>query len=472
MSSRNPALAVAHLPETPLYGGEMPDVATPFGWELSPVPFVLSEPHYQDLERLGPVLWRFIQAVDRLYQTSLKGQVPGWIAALYDQGKPEHLVKYARMKRFKSHLPLVIRPDLLVREDGFALCEVDAVPGGIGFISALNHLYRESGFPVIEPETSMPQAFVRMLKGFVPEVENPCITIVLSDESADYRNEMQWLVGKIRPYYPDIHLIHPRRIELVRDRLVFSDESGTEHPIDLIYRFFELFDLPNIPKMELIQYALKKKTVACTPPFKPVVEEKLSLALLHHPVLAAFWKEHLGADDFAWLQAIVPQGWVVDPTPLPPQAVIPNLMRGGVPLQSFAELAGASQKERELVLKPSGFSELAWGSRGVTIGHDYPAEVWQERLASAMAGFGRTPYILQRFEAGDVHTVERLDLQTGAVSPMKARTRLCPYYFVMNAAHAPEPLLSGVLATHCPADKKLLHGMKDAILAPVAKSPR
>ena len=46
---------------------------------------------------------------------------------------------------------------------------------------------------------------------------------------------------------------------------------------------------------------------------------------------------------------------------------------------------------------------------------------------------------------------------------MKGRVRLCPYYF----CGVRETKLGGVLATICPADKKLLHGMKDAILAPV-----
>jgi hypothetical protein len=40
--------------------------------------------------------------------------------------------------------------------------------------------------------------------------------------------------------------------------------------------------------------------------------------------------------------------------------------------------------------------------------------------------------------------------------------RLCPYYFV----NGPTITLGGVLATICPQDKKILHGMKDAILAP------
>jgi hypothetical protein len=45
---------------------------------------------------------------------------------------------------------------------------------------------------------------------------------------------------------------------------------------------------------------------------------------------------------------------------------------------------------------------------------------------------------------------------------MKGRTRLSPYFFV-NGGKAN---LGGVLATVCPADKKILHGMSDAVMVP------
>jgi hypothetical protein len=45
---------------------------------------------------------------------------------------------------------------------------------------------------------------------------------------------------------------------------------------------------------------------------------------------------------------------------------------------------------------------------------------------------------------------------------MKGRVRLCPYFFV----EADRVKLRGALATIAPADKKFLHGMRDAILVP------
>ena len=42
------------------------------------------------------------------------------------------------------------------------------------------------------------------------------------------------------------------------------------------------------------------------------------------------------------------------------------------------------------------------------------------------------------------------------------RLRLCPYYFMVDG----QPRLSGALATFCPPDKKIIHGMQDAALLP------
>lgn len=456
--SLQPSLDPAHLPKQALYGDNQA-----VGWELSREPFTLSAGQLADIRRLGPVLVRLAQVGELLYRDSVKGRQPEWVSVLFDQGKPDELVRFSRMNRFKKHAPMVIRPDLLITEDGWALCEIDSVPGGIGFTSALNQAYRQSGFAVVETPNTMPMDFLAMLQSAVPEIENPVIAIILSDESEDYRPEMTWVVQLVQEKYPHLHMVHPSQVDLVRDRLVLTTEAGEEKKIDLIYRFFELFDLPNIPKMELIQYAVKKGLVQCTPPFKPLHEEKLLLALLHHPSLKAFWVANLGTDDFAWLLNLVPQGWILDPARLPPQAVIPNLTPGGRAVQAFEELASLSQKERELVIKPSGFSPLAWGSRGVTVGHDVSGDVWQERLFQALAAFGTTPHLLQQFKNTAVTQVERLP-KAGEASGVKVRmrTRLCPYFFVQEDV----PELVGILATSCPIDKKIIHGMKDAILAP------
>ena len=45
---------------------------------------------------------------------------------------------------------------------------------------------------------------------------------------------------------------------------------------------------------------------------------------------------------------------------------------------------------------------------------------------------------------------------------MRGRARLCPYYFVSDN----QVELVGILTTICPLDKKLIHGMVDAVMVP------
>ena len=49
---------------------------------------------------------------------------------------------------------------------------------------------------------------------------------------------------------------------------------------------------------------------------------------------------------------------------------------------------------------------------------------------------------------------------------MNGRVRLSPYYFVADD----ETTLAGILVTIVPADKKLIHGMVDAVMVPAAIS--
>ena len=156
------------------------------------------------------------------------------------------------------------------------------------------------------------------------------------------------------------------------------------------------------------------------------------------------------------IRELVPFGWVVDPSPLPPHASLPRLE-----VHSWQQLENFSQKQRRLVLKVSGFSELAWGSRGVVIGHDVSREEWGTALSAACEGFENQPYMLQEFREAKLVEHSYFDPVTGSQKKMRGRARLCPYYFVDEEG---DISLGGCLATIVPADKKKIHGMRDAIL--------
>ncbi|MCY4612469.1 MAG: hypothetical protein OXB94_02455 [Nitrospira sp.] len=436
-------------------------------WRVSPVPFPLTARDLAFFETLGPWLWSFSKALNRLYLDSLKGRQPFWVHQYLDQGKPEALLEYARMKRFREAVPLVIRPDVIPTETGMMITELDSVPGGIGMTGSLSSAYGALGDTLAGGPDGMIDGFAKLFHGRSGNAG--CLAIVVSDEAEDYRNEMDWVAGRLRASGLDAYCVHPRDLRFSEDDealspALFAHTPSGERPVSHVYRFFELFDLDNVPKSELLMYSAKKGRVSVTPPYKPWMEEKLAFALLHHPMLERYWADALGADVFDGLREVMPRTWIVDPRPLPPSAIIPDLRLDGKAVSDWRQLAHATQKQRHCVLKPSGFSELAWGSRGVVVGHDIPQSAWAAKLEHALDSFSSTPYVFQAFHKGRSYEMTYWDERTGQLASMEGRARLSPYYFVSGD----EVTLGGILATVCPKDKKVLHGMRDAILAPCA----
>jgi len=146
--------------------------------------------------------------------------------------------------------------------------------------------------------------------------------------------------------------------------------------------------------------------------------------------------------------------------------VIYGLTADGRPIRAWRDLYGLSKSERQFVVKPSGFSEMAWGSRGVYVANDLTRDEWMAVIDGGLATYEKSPQILQRFHKGRRVQSGYLDDASGTVKTLDGRVRLCPYYFVAGD----DAQLGGVLATVVPADKRLIHGMSEAIMAPCSVS--
>ncbi len=422
-----------HRPKDGLFTGH--------DWRVSPRAFPLDAAVVKELETLGRVLLQFNKAVNLLYRHSLAGKQPAWVAQWLDQGKPAELLEIQRSAALKNEVPRVIRPDVLLNETGTCITELDSVPGGIGLTAWLNQTYSELG-PVLGGADGM-------IKGFgsiFGDAKN--VHLIISEESATYRPEMQWMAQQLGDRFK------------VQDAKFTGFQEG-----DAVYRFFEMFDVANIPSAKKIfELALEKK-IRLTPTPKPIFEEKMLFALLWNRNLRPFWRQELGEGFLDRLQKLVPYTWVIEPTPLPPQAAFP-----GLDLTDWQQLKALSQKERNLILKVSGFSDKAWGARGVHLGSDLSTADWSEAVDTAINSFSASPSVLQRYLKPRLVESEWFDFDKNEVVPMPGRVRLCPYYFVSGDGDAARANLGGVLATICPADKKIIHGMSTAILAPCSAS--
>src|SRR5206468_8380724 len=249
-------------------------------WLLSPDPFPIDKKFRVELEHLGHRLFVLQRACNQLYQLSVKGKQPAWIAQYLDAGKPRELIEFSRRKEIRDDLPRVIRPDLILTEKDYIIAEIDSVPGGIGLTGWLNQTYSTFKDEIIGGVDGM-------LDGFRTVLPNGG-DIVLSRESATYRPEMAWVAarlnqreavavgvdsGSARNFTP-AGITDPGYSWRVVPAENYEPQDGRD-----VYRFFELFDLPNIPGIEKTLGANAEGRISITPPIKPYIEEKMWFAL-------------------------------------------------------------------------------------------------------------------------------------------------------------------------------------------------
>jgi hypothetical protein len=407
-------------------------------WRVSPDAFQIDQKFAEEIDKLGYRLTRFVRACNQLYRFSISGRQPAWIADLLDRGKPQEMIALQREKALMMATPRVIRPDIILTEGGYIIAELDNVPGGIGLTAWLDQVYSQNGAEILGGAEGMLDGFASILPGG---------DIVVSEEAAAYRPEMEWLAAQL----------NATRSDSAPWRVVDPIQRDDWQP--RVYRFFELYDLANVPCARQLWEKEFRGELSVTPPMKPALEEKMWFALFWLKPLESFWRRELGERNMLALRKVIPYTWLVDPEPLPRHAVLPRLET-----HTWGEVGHFSQKQRALILKISGFSEHAWGSRGVVVAQDMSQAAWQSELKRALAEFDTHPHILQQFHQGRLVEHDYLDVSEGRLRRMRGRVRFCPYYFVGEKA----AVCGGALATICPDDKKLLHGMRDAILVPAA----
>ena len=176
----------------------------------------------QRVREFGPHLQQFYRATDLLYRHSVAGKQPACSLGSTKASQKTSLNCNAE-NAFVQSLPRVIRPDILLTEDGWKITELDSVPGGIGLTDWLNQTY-SANQEVIGGANGMAEGFASIFD------DATLVRILVSDESETYRPEMDWLAG----VSTDCIVEH-------------TNDAKSFRASDSITAFFELFDLPNVP---------------------------------------------------------------------------------------------------------------------------------------------------------------------------------------------------------------------------------
>lgn len=417
-------------------------------FRIGPTPYLISPQRADELQKMGMHLKDFYIAMDELYRLSKIGNVPGFIARYLDAGKPSWLVELAQAEAFHGQVPHIIRPDLLLTAEGWRVTELDSVPGSMGLLSFFEQVY--AAWPLVGAGQTA-TAMARALTDFMSPNEQAAI--VISDECSGYRAETTWLSRRWHDAGLFIPTLNPERLQIQNGRVSYQGQR-----LQLIYRFFELFDIDNIPGAKELLHLGAVGKMKITPPPKPHLEEKMWFAWLHHPELQAEWKQLLGHESLAYLQELIPPTWLL--------CRDPRAFAGG-PLGSLAQLRQTSRRSRPFVLKPSGFSPLAWGGHGFSRGKDYTTGRWARTIDDYLALDSTSPYIIQSYLQSEPQIVEHYQHSSESINSFEGKLRLCPYYFL----HDEQVTLSGALATLVPLSKPIIHGMTDAVMVPTAVGP-
>ncbi len=414
-------------------------------FRISPTPFQVTASQATELEQLGELLRDFYHAMDELYWLSKKGDVPRFISQSLDAGKPAWLIELAQAEAFRGQIPIILRPDLLLTAAGWRATELDSVPGSMGLLAFFEHVYADWRLLGDGQTQNALAKALATLSG--PEGQ---AAIIVSEECSGYRPETAWLSRQWRDRGLCIPTLAPEQLQVDSEHVRWQGER-----LQLIYRFFELFDLDNIPNAKDILYLGAQGKIMITPPPKPHLEEKMWFAFLHHPELQAAWEELLGSETLAYLQQLIPATWLLSRDP--------QAFAGG-PCGSLAGLKRTSRRQRPYILKPSGFSALAWGGHGFSRGKDYTTSRWGQTLEEYLLQDGTRPYIIQEYQPSEPQVVLHYDSSSEDITEFTGKLRLCPYYFL----HEDEVTLSGALATLVPLSKPIIHGMTEAVMVPTA----
>ena len=90
----------------------------------------------REIESIGRACLEFLRAKEILYKKSTsnenllrneKLEAP-WVAEYFERGKPTELVEHGLSNSVSGQIPFILRPDLLITEDGFALTELILFP--------------------------------------------------------------------------------------------------------------------------------------------------------------------------------------------------------------------------------------------------------------------------------------------------------------------------------------------------------
>ena len=99
------------------------------------------------------------------------------------------------------------------------------------------------------------------------------------------------------------------------------------------------------------------------------------------------------------------------------------------------------------------------------MGGGLPQAEWAAAVDEAISSFEKSPFVFTAIRKTQTRGII-LVLILIKTNPFLSKGRdagRCPYYFVVGEGDAARAQIGGILATVVPLDKKIIHGMTDAV---------
>lgn len=351
-------------------------------FRISPTPFVVTDEQQREIREIGADVSDFFQASDTLYRGNDQ------VKELLNRGKPELFYSSDRPLDY-----LFIRPDLIITDAGFTICEIETSPFGLGLAHLLTEGYQRAGFDtIVDPD---------QLVQHVQERTTPNGTVVYSQKTEAYQGQLTYLA-----------------------ETVFGRNWGTQSVEGLeseanLYRAFYLAEYMEDPHVRtLLERIDKCPDKGVLPSLTPHLEEKAVLALLWDKRFEAYYRSQLGDATFHHLRQVIPPTWIVGE-----ERYFVQGMPDGI--EHSSQLATVTKSKRSFVLKTSGFHHSSSWGEGVAFLHKKSGNA----VADLFHGVSQNPdtlHVVQEFRK-PVEIPMTYETTEGVLA-IGAKVRLTPYF--------------------------------------------
>ena len=382
-------------------------------------PFKLTQNQKEEMLNIGKEICNYMDACIDLYHKNEEVRI------LLDRGKPD---RYKNVKEVKY---LFLRPDLILTDEGFIICEIETSPFGLALAEVLNDAY---GILEYNPIISQNQ-----LKNYMQQQTNKDGIIAYSNKVQAFKGQLDFLANQV--FGNNNRHWESKNISVQQDRLTSDKE---------IYRAFYLNDQYND---EMVAKILNENHLHI-PSETPQFEEKALLVLIWDKRFVVFFKEQLGEAGFELLRKAIPKTWIIGQE----QYVDGGLPNGYLKSKDIGQIG---KSKRKYVLKESGFNNNSSWGKGVHFLHKCGGNNASKLIKEAEEDTEHL-YIIQEFKQPE--TVEMTYIDNNYVYNQKqVKIRVTPYFSYSDNKGE----LIAAKVTGCDISSELIHAGTGSINAPI-----